>query len=142
MWNWPIQGKSESCEVFASSSLPLHQPPTLSSLSGWISPLAMGTEKNKKDNAKNPRGGCGEYDLGLENSRKARAGEVIPNGCGVGRGNVPATSVPSLLGLLAQGSARRPHLWYWTSRSKLFIRLRIALPCMYTTKAQPTLMRR
>lgn len=142
MWNWPIQGKSESCEVFISSSFPPHQPPTLSSLSDWISPLAVRTEKSKKDNVKNPRGGCGEYDLGLANSRKAMVGEVIPNGCGVGRGNVPATLVPSLLGLLAQGSARRPRLWDWTSRSKLFIWLRISLPCMYTTKAQPTLMRR
>ena len=55
-----------------SPSFPPHQPLTPSSLSGWISLcLAMGTERSQKDNVKNPRGGCGEYDLGLENSRKA-----------------------------------------------------------------------
>ena len=48
-------------------SFPPHQPLTPSSLSLF----SKGNREEPKDNVKDPKGGCGEYDLGLENSRKA-----------------------------------------------------------------------
>lgn len=67
--------------------LPTASPGTLSRLCGWISLcLAMGTERSQKDNVKIPRGACGEYDLGLENSRKATGQWSHPERVGGGGG--------------------------------------------------------